>query len=106
MEIPEFNLGEFLVDTSTYFGGLPIYNGVIWLLIFLCLAYIYHRVFQTHRLPLLKLAIVYFLLLIGSFLLLIFQLDAGLPIVYSLIVAGSLILIVRIRYWLQGGNKS
>jgi hypothetical protein len=59
------------------------------------------------KLPLLKDLIVYLLLGVGSFLLLIFQLDAELPIIPSLAIAVLLMLIVRIRYWIteRSGKK-
>jgi uncharacterized membrane protein len=106
IEIPEFSFREFFSDTETFFG-IEVYNGITYLIFIVCLAYIYHRVFQNRRLPLLKMAIVYILLALGAFLLLIFQVDMGLPIMYCLIIAVLLIWIVRIRYWLQekGGSK-
>lgn len=106
VEIPDFSFREFFAQTESFFG-IEVYNGITFLLFFVFLAYIYHRVFQNRRLPILKAAIVYILLALGAFLMLIFQVDFGLPIMYCLLIAVMLILIVRVRYWLQdkGGGK-
>lgn len=99
-EIPSFNFKEFMGDTFPLFG-IEIYHWIILIVIFVCLSFIYHTIFKPGRLPLLKLAIVYLMLLIGAFMLLIFQVDGKLSIVYSLLVAFALMLTVRIRYWIQ-----
>ena len=83
-KFPSFSFREFFSDTETFFG-IEVYNGITYLIFIVCLAYIYHPVFQNRRLPLLKMAIVYILLALGAFLLLIFQVDMGLPIMYCLI---------------------
>ena len=72
-----------------------------YIIIFVFLSYIYNKVFRVRKLPLLKMFIVYVLIAIGSVILLFFQVDAGLPIIPSLTLAIILILIVRIRYFLQ-----
>lgn len=107
VEIPEFHLIDFMKDTTPLFG-MDVYHVVHYLLIFVCLSYIYNKVFRVRKLPVLKNAVVYFLIALGAFVLLIFQVDARLPIVYSLVVAVVLMLVVRIRYWLQekrGGGQ-
>lgn len=96
LEIENFNLFEFLMQTDKY----GISSWVYYVLIYIFLAYIYIKVFRTQKLPILKSVIVYVLIMIGAFVLLIFQVDAGLPIVYSLGIAVLLMLIVKIRYFL------
>lgn len=89
--------GELMMQTD----ALGIYNWIYYVLIYILLIFIYNKVFRTRKLPILKSAIVYILIAIGSFMLLVFQIDAGLPIVYSLGVAVLLMLIVRIRYMIE-----
>jgi hypothetical protein len=57
------------------------------------------------RLPILKEILIYIILAIGSFILLLFQLDLQLPIIPSLAVAVGLMFIVRIRYWITDRQK-
>lgn len=104
IEIPKFDMGAFLHDEHSYVG-LSLPNWAVWIIIFLFVVYIYNKVFRARKLPLLKDLVVYVLMLFGSFVLLIFQADAGLPIVYSLGVAVLMMLIVRIRVWLEGRTK-
>lgn len=60
--------------------------------------FIYRSVFaKSQRLPILKSAIVYFVLAIGCILFNFFQLQVGLPIIESLLVAVAMMLIVYIR---------
>ncbi len=100
VEIPAFDWGAFLTDKEEFLGiALP--NWFTWILIFLFLTYIYNKVFRVRKLPILKDLIVYAIMLAGAFLLLIFQVDAGLPIVYSLAVAVLLMFTVRVRYWVE-----
>ncbi|GLI08334.1 MULTISPECIES: YlaH-like family protein [Paenibacillus] len=73
---------------------------VTWIIIFVLITYVYNKVFKTRKLPILKDAIIYLMLALGSGMLLFFQL-AGLPIVLSLTVAVVLMLMVRIRYYVQ-----
>ncbi|WP_010491867.1 YlaH-like family protein [Paenibacillus elgii] len=73
---------------------------VTWIIIFVLITYVYNKVFKTRKLPILKDAIIYLMLGLGSGMLLFFQL-AGLPIVLSLTVAVVLMLMVRIRYYVQ-----
>ncbi|WP_261306369.1 YlaH-like family protein [Paenibacillus andongensis] len=79
---------------------------ITYLLIFIFMSYVYNKVFRTRKLPVLKTAIIYVLLAIGSVMLLVFQI-VGLPIVLCLTVAISLMFLVRIRYFIEkrSGNK-
>lgn len=97
IEIPEFNLIQFLAE-SDKFG---IYNWIYYILIYVFLIYIYNKVFRTRKLPVLKNLIVYLIIAVGAFFLLVFQVDAGLPIVQSLCIAVALMLLVRIRYYIM-----
>lgn len=80
---------------------LQQYPLITFILIYVLLTYVYNKVFRTRKLPLLKDAIVYLLIGFGAFILLLFQHDLGLPIVQCLMVAVGLMLIVRIRYWID-----
>ncbi len=79
---------------------------ITYLLIFIFMSYVYNKVFSTRKLPVLKTAIIYVLLAIGSVMLLVFQI-VGLPIVLCLTVAISLMFLVRIRYFIEkrSGNR-
>ncbi len=74
---------------------------ITYLIIFVFVAYVYNKVFRTQRLPILKTIVVYIIMGIGSFLLMIFQVDAKLPIIPSLAVAVFLMLLVRVRYFVE-----
>ncbi|WP_128896027.1 YlaH-like family protein [Longirhabdus pacifica] len=100
VEIPKFDFVDFFSGTDSLFG-LQIWNWVIYLIIFIGVSYIYNKVFRTRKLPILKSLIVYIILAMGSFLLLVFQYDANIPIVYSILVAIGLMLLVRIRYFVE-----
>ena len=78
---------------------------VTYAIICVLLVYVYNNVFRVRKLPIIKNLIVYFLIAIGGFILLLFQLDLDLPIVYCLLVAFVLMQIVRIRYWLVNRKK-
>ncbi len=73
---------------------------ITYAIIFLLVTYVYNRVFRVRKLPLLKNVIVYSLIGIGSFLLLFFQM-MGLPIILSLAVAVFLMLIFRVRTYIE-----
>ncbi|MDR6551348.1 putative ferric reductase [Paenibacillus qinlingensis] len=73
---------------------------ITYLLIFVFMSYVYNKVFRTRKLPVLKTALIYVLLAIGSVMLLVFQI-VGLPIVLCLAVAISLMFMVRIRYFIE-----
>lgn len=98
VEIEPIVWSDFFTQTHRFFG-IPLYNAITLLLIFFGISFIYNRVFRTRKLPILKNAIVYLLIFIGSFFLLIFQIDADLPIIYSLSVAIGLIAIYQVRVW-------
>lgn len=90
VEIPPFDFRAFMAD-----------HWWEWALIFVMTAFIYNKVFRARKLPLLKDAIVYLLIALGSFVLLILQIDANLPIIFCLLVAIALMAVVRIRRWIQ-----
>lgn len=78
---------------------------ISYLIIFVLVAYVYNKVFRAqHKLPLWKEAILYVLMAIGCVLLLIFQIFR-LPIIQCLFVAVILMLMVRIRYLVEGRQK-
>jgi hypothetical protein len=65
-------------------------------ILILCI-YIYRSVFaKTQRLPILKTALVYFMLAVGCIMLNFFQLK-GLPIIQSLLVAVAMMFVVWLR---------
>jgi len=72
---------------------------ITYLFIVACMIYIFNAVFRPRKLPLLKDALVYVLILIGGWLLMFFQMKVGLPIVHGFAVAIALMLTVRIRSW-------
>lgn len=86
-------------------GWLAQHPWITYILIFVFLVYIYNKVFRVRKLPILKNLIVYLLMGLGAFLLLIFQIDAGLPMVFSLAIAVALMLMVRIRYFVEERSK-
>ncbi|WP_068616302.1 YlaH-like family protein [Paenibacillus tuaregi] len=78
---------------------------ISYLIIFVLVAYVYNKVFRAqHKLPLWKEAILYVLMAVGCVLLLIFQIFR-LPIIQCLFVAVVLMLMVRIRYLVEGRQK-
>lgn len=80
---------------------------VTYLLIFFMIAYVYNKVFRVRKLPILKNLIVYFVIALGSLMLLIFQIDASLPIVQSLAVAIAMMAVYRLRVlYLSRGKKT
>jgi hypothetical protein len=80
---------------------------VTYILIFILLSFVYNKVFRTRKLPVLKALIIYLLIGVGSILLLFFQI-AGLPIILCLGVAVLMMLILRIRYFIEkrSGRRS
>ncbi|WP_018753279.1 YlaH-like family protein [Paenibacillus sanguinis] len=75
---------------------------ISYVLIFLLVVFVYNKVFRAQqKLPLWKETILYLLMALGSFMLLIFQIDK-LPIIQCLLVAVILMLMVRIRYFVEG----
>ncbi|UHA74146.1 YlaH-like family protein [Paenibacillus sp. 481] len=73
---------------------------ISYVLIFVFVVYIFNKVFRVQKLPILKEILAYLMLALGSFLLLIFQIDK-LPIIQCLFVAVSLMFMVRIRYFVE-----
>lgn len=97
-------LSEFLKETHALFG-LSFYNWMLWMIIFVFLSYIYVKIFRVRKLPILKAVIVYSLIAIGAFVLLIFESDAGLPVIYSLTVVIVMMAMTSIRIWLTRLRK-
>lgn len=93
------------------FGGLQLWLTehpfITYILIAASLIYVFNAVFRPRKLPLLKDALVYVLILLGSLLLTFFQTRVGLPIVHGFIVAIALMITVRIRSWFsrRAGHK-
>lgn len=78
-----------------------------FVIIYVCLAFVYVKVFRMRRLPILKEAIVYLLLGVGALILLMFQVDLHLPIVNCLLFAVGLMFVVRIRtYFLKRAQRT
>lgn len=73
---------------------------ITYLLIVAGMAFVYNKVFRPRKLPLLKDVLVYFLIAVGSVILWIFQIDASLPIVESLLAAILLMALYRARKWI------
>ncbi|GIP39648.1 hypothetical protein J31TS4_29280 [Paenibacillus sp. J31TS4] len=86
---------------SAILDWLSAHPIVTLVLIYVFLVYIYNKVFKVRRLPILKEILIYFLILIGAFLLTTFQVFMQLPIVPSLSIAVLLMLMVRIRYFVE-----
>lgn len=63
------------------------------------MAFVYNKVFRPRKLPLLKDVVIYLLIALGSVILWIFQIDASLPIVQSLLVAIVLMGLYSARKW-------
>jgi membrane protein YdbS with pleckstrin-like domain len=78
---------------------------VTFFIIYIFMAYVYTKVFKVRKLPILKELIVYLMIGVGALILLFFQHDLQLPIVYSLTVAILLMLMVRIRYFFEKRGK-
>jgi hypothetical protein len=78
---------------------------ITYILIFILIAFVYNKVFRVKKLPVIKEIIVYLLMAVGALFMWLFQLDIGLPIVQCLLIAVSLMLIVRIRYWVTDREK-
>lgn len=87
---------------QVWFAEHPLVSYVV---IFVLITYVYNKVFRVHqKLPLLKEVILYILMAMGSGMLLIFQHDK-LPIIQCLLVAVGLMLLVRVRYFVEGRQK-
>jgi hypothetical protein len=85
---------------NEWFGSHII---ITYILIFILLSFVYNKVFRTRKLPVLKAVIIYLLMGLGSVLLLFFQI-AGLPIILCLGVAVLMMLILRLRYFIEKRN--
>lgn len=87
---------------QAWFASHPL---VSYIVIFVLITYIYNKVFRVNqRLPLLKEVLLYILMAIGSGMLLIFQ-TTKLPIIQCLLVAVALMLLVRVRYFVEARQK-
>lgn len=87
---------------QAWFAQNPI---VSYIIILVLVIFVYNKVFRSQqKLPLLKEIILYLLMAIGSLMLLVFQIDK-LPIIQCLLVAVGLMLMVRIRYFVEGRQK-
>lgn len=93
------------MDPASEFSGLTLWLAehpiITYIFIVAALIYIFNAVFRPRRLPILKDALVYVLILLGGLLLVFFQTRVGLPIVHSFAVAIILMLTVRIRMWVS-----
>lgn len=76
------------------------------LIVYVFLVYVYNKVFRTRKLPILKALLLYALILVGAFILTTFQVFMQLPIVPSLSVAVLLMLMVRIRYFVEARQQN
>ncbi|BCG60265.1 MULTISPECIES: YlaH-like family protein [Paenibacillus] len=78
---------------------------IAYVVIFILLTYVYNRVFRVNqKLPLLKEILLYAMMAIGAGILLVFQHDK-LPIIQCLLVAVGLMLLVRVRYFVEARQK-
>lgn len=78
---------------------------ISYIVIFVLLTYVYNRVFRPNqKLSIGKEVVLYLLMALGSGMLLIFQHDK-LPIIQCLLVAVALMLLVRIRYFVEARQK-
>ncbi|MDT3426526.1 heme A synthase [Paenibacillus forsythiae] len=78
---------------------------IAYVTIFILLSYVYNRVFRVNqKLSLLKEVTLYALMALGSGILLVFQHDK-LPIIQCLLVAVGLMLLVRVRYFVEARQK-
>ncbi|ANA81654.1 hypothetical protein PVOR_11179 [Paenibacillus vortex V453] len=85
-----------------WFASHPL---ISYIVIFVLITYVYNKVFRVkQKLPLLKEILLYILMALGSAILLVFQIDK-LPIIQCLLVAVALMLMVRIRYFVEDRQK-
>lgn len=85
-----------------WFASNPI---ISYILILVLTTYVYNKVFRVNqKLPLFKEILLYIFLAMGSAILLVFQIDK-LPIIQCLLVAVALMLMVRIRYFVEDRQK-
>ncbi|MDQ0192603.1 YlaH-like family protein [Paenibacillus wynnii] len=87
---------------QAWFAAHPI---IAYIVIFVLLTYVYNRVFRVNqKLPIGKEIVLYIMMAVGSGMLLIFQHDK-LPIIQCLLVAVGLMLLVRVRYFVEARQK-
>jgi predicted tellurium resistance membrane protein TerC len=87
---------------QAWFASHPL---VSYIIIFILITFVYNKVFRVkQKLPLLKEILLYILMALGSGMLLIFQHDK-LPIIQCLLVAVALMLLVRVRYFVEARQK-
>ena len=87
---------------QVWFAEHPL---ISYIVILVLIAYVYNKVFRARqKMPLLKEILLYILMALGSGMLLIFQIDK-LPIIQCLLVAVALMLMVRIRYFVEERQK-
>ena len=87
---------------QAWLASHPIISYVV---IFVLITYVYNKVFRPQqKMSLPKEILLYIFMAIGAFMLLIFQIDK-LPIIQCLLVAVGLMLLVRIRYFVEGRQK-
>jgi len=85
-----------------WFAEHPV---IAYIVIFILLTYVYNRVFRVNqKLPVGKEIVLYLMMALGSGMLLIFQHDK-LPIIQCLLVAVGLMLLVRVRYFVEARQK-
>ncbi|RAR45566.1 YlaH-like family protein [Paenibacillus sp. MDMC362] len=85
-----------------WFASHPL---ISYIVIFVLITYVYNKVFRVkQKLPLMKEILLYILMALGSAILLVFQIDK-LPIIQCLLVAVALMLMVRIRYFVEDRQK-
>ncbi|MDH6672905.1 putative tellurium resistance membrane protein TerC [Paenibacillus sp. LBL] len=85
-----------------WFASHPL---ISYIVILVLITYVYNKVFRVkQKLPLLKEILLYILMALGSAILLVFQIDK-LPIIQCLLVAVALMLMVRIRYFVEDRQK-
>lgn len=87
---------------QSWFAAHPI---IAYIVIFVLLTYVYNQVFRVNqKLPIGKEIVLYIMMAVGSGMLLIFQHDK-LPIIQCLLVAVSLMFMVRVRYFVEARQK-
>ena len=87
---------------QVWFAAHPV---IAYIVIFVLLTYVYNRVFRVNqKLPIGKEIVLYIMMAVGSGMLLIFQHDK-LPIIQCLLVAVGLMLLVRVRYFVEARQK-
>lgn len=79
---------------------------ITFFIIFAFVSFVYNKVFRVQqKLSIGKTILVYLIIAIGSVMLLFFQTLGRLPIILCLAVAIFLMLLVRIRYFIEGRAK-